>query len=237
MGTGFSVISVPQVALFAEVVGLPNMFLQAYISFILCILIVNIIMVRIPPISRKADSYLFTGEARQELYWSEPKQSHFKLAFDLAVTKANTVSETLPFVSGMKTVGEIWFTLIPQVLVLGTGAMLLVDYTPVTQWLSYPFAYLLNVLQIPAAAEAAPAMIIGFFDSFLPVIVGGGIEAASTRLVILLVSMVQVVFMTTLGPVLLKSKIPINFLELLIIFLLRTIIVLPLAAGLAHILW
>lgn len=236
MGTGFSVISVPQVALFTEVIGMPDMFVQVYILFIISILLINVIMARIPPISLKADKYLCEKREDIGVKLGVSENGYFKQAVNLAVAKANAESGAAPFVSGIKTVGDIWFTLIPQVLILGTGAMILVDYTPVTQWLSYPFIFILNVLQIPEAVEAAPTMIIGFCDIFLPVIAGARIHSEITRFVILMVAMLQVVFITTLGPVLVKSKIPISYSDLLVIFLLRTLIALPVATGLAYML-
>ncbi|MDD2586775.1 MAG: nucleoside recognition domain-containing protein [Syntrophomonadaceae bacterium] len=235
MGTGFSVISVPQVALFTEIMGLSNMFLQVYIIFILSILLINFIMVRIPPISTKPDA--FVVDRQESVTWSDNEVGYFKKALNCAVTKANSEIGMGPFVEGIKMIGDIWFTLIPQVIVLGVAGILLVDYTPLTQWLSYPFIILLSFLQVPETAAAAPAMIIGFVDPFLTVIVGGRIGPEVTRFVILIISMVQVVFITTIAPILLKSKVPISFLDLVVIFLERTLIALPLAALLAHIIF
>jgi nucleoside recognition membrane protein YjiH len=77
-------------------------------------------------------------------------------------------------------------------------------------------------------------MIVGFADMFLPVVVGRGGESESTRFVIAVLSLAQLIYMSEIGILLLKSKIPISFVELFIIFLQRAIITLPVAALMAH---
>ncbi len=48
--------------------------------------------------------------------------------------------------------------------------------------------------------------------------------------------MVQLIFMTEIGAILLKSPMPVNLLDLVIIFLERTLIALPMAIALAYVL-
>ena len=74
---------------------------------------------------------------------------------------------------------------------------------------------------------------------FLPVILADGVITSElTLFVIATVSVVQLIFMSEVGGLLLGSKIPVNFLDLVVIFLLRTLIALPIVAGIgtSHIL-
>lgn len=119
-------------------------------------------------------------------------------------------------------------------MALGTIALVVAEYTPVFNVLAYPIVPLLELLQIPQAAAAAPAMIVGFADMFLPAVVGSGIESELTRFVIAAMSLTQLIYMSEIGILLIKSKIPISFLDLFIIFIQRTIITLPIVALLAH---
>ncbi len=97
---------------------------------------------------------------------------------------------------------------------------------------------ILSVLGIPEAADAAQLMVVGFTDMFLPVILAEGlITSELTLFVVATISVVQLIFMAEVGGLLLGSKIPVNFLDLVIIFLLRTIIALPIVAGVAHLLF
>ncbi len=122
-------------------------------------------------------------------------------------------------------------------MALGTMALVLAEYTPIFKYLSYPFVPFLQLLQIPEAQAAAPAMIVGFADMFLPAVIGSGIESELTRFVIGVMSLTQLIYMSEIGILLLKSKIPLTFLQLFIIFLQRTIITLPIAAAMAHFLF
>ena len=55
---------------------------------------------------------------------------------------------------------------------------------------------------------------------FLPAILAGGIESEMTRFIIASVSVTQLIYMSEVGGLLLGSKIPVNFKDLVIIFLL-----------------
>ena len=58
-----------------------------------------------------------------------------------------------------------------------------------------------------------------------------------TRFVIAAMSVTQLIYMSEVGALLLGSKIPVNILELFIIFILRTLITLPVIAGVAHLIF
>ncbi len=119
----------------------------------------------------------------------------------------------------------VWFA--PTSDGLGTIALIIAEFTPVFHILAYPFVPLLEWANIPEASEAAPAMIVGFADMFLPAVIGSGIESELTRFVIASLSMTQLIYISEVGILILRSKIPISFLDMVIIFLQRTIITLP----------
>ena len=50
-------------------------------------------------------------------------------------------------------------------------------------------------------------------------------------------SVTQLIYMSEVGALLLGSKIPVTLLDLLLIFLLRTLVTLPVIAGVAHLLF
>jgi nucleoside recognition membrane protein YjiH len=77
-------------------------------------------------------------------------------------------------------------------------------------------------------------MLVGFFEMFLPAAIGQDIESELTRFVIAAVSLTQLIYMSEVGVLLLRSPIPLNFWNLVQIFLLRTLVALPLAATVAH---
>lgn len=90
------------------------------------------------------------------------------------------------------------------------------------------------MLQIPEAHEASQTILIGFADMFLPSILIEGVQNDVTRFVIGALSISQLVYLSEVGGVILGSKIPVNISKLFMIFLIRTIITLPIIALLAH---
>ena len=142
------------------------------------------------------------------------------------------------FTDGMRNVLDMWIGVAPVVMAFGTVALVLAEYTGVFTFLGKPFEPILSILGIPEAAEAAQMMVVGFADMFLPVILAEGVITSQiTLFTIATISVVQLIYMSEVGGLILGTKIPINFLDLIIIFLLRTLIALPIVAGVAHLLF
>ena len=93
---------------------------------------------------------------------------------------------------------------------------------------------LLNLMQLDEAQAAAPLMLIGFTDMYLPALVGVNIESELTRFVVATVSVTQLIYMSEVGALIIKSKIPLGFVNVAQIFLLRTLISFPIAVLMGH---
>nr|WP_027964899.1 YjiH family protein [Halalkalibacillus halophilus] len=237
VATNFSIASIAFSLIIARFLNIDHMFIQFYFSVVVTGVIAAIICPRIPPLSLKKDTYYEpVGKQIDEVV--PEGVSSFQWGIRKAVEKADQVkSYTSVIKGGVKNVIDIWFALIPLVMALGTVALVIAELTPIFNVLSYPFVPLLQLLQIPEAQAAAPAMLVGFADMFLPAVVGSGIESELTRFVIGVMSLSQLIYMSEIGILLIKSKIPVSFAQLFIIFLQRTIITLPIAALMAHLLF
>jgi nucleoside recognition membrane protein YjiH len=234
VATNFSIASIAFSLVIAKFIKIDDMFVEFYFTVVVAGIIAAIICPRIPPLSLKKDTY-YEPVGKQIDEFVPSGVSSFRWAIEKAVEKAEQVKSIRQVViKGMYNVVDIWFGLIPLVMALGTVALIVAEYTPIFNYLSYPFVPFLNLLQLPEAEAAAPAMIVGFADMFLPAVIGSGIESEITRFVIAVLSLTQLIYMSEIGILLLKSKIPISFVELFIIFLQRTIITLPVAALMAH---
>ncbi len=237
VATNFSIASIAFSLVIAKFLKIDHMFVQFYFTVIVTGIIAAIICPRIPPLSLKKDTYYEpVGKQIDEVV--PEGVSSFRWGVEQAVEKASQVKSYRSVVkSGILNVVDIWFALIPLVMALGTMALVMAEYTPIFKYLSYPFVPFLQLLQIPEAQAAAPAMIVGFADMFLPAVIGSGIESELTRFVIGVMSLTQLIYMSEIGILLLKSKIPLTFVQLFLIFLQRTIITLPVAAAMAHFLF
>ncbi|WP_342513303.1 YjiH family protein [Sporosarcina sp. FSL K6-1522] len=239
IGTTFSVVSITFSLVIIDTVGMSAYFLPFYGTVLLTGLILAFVMPRIYPLAGKQEEYIdgrpFTGDDEKlpEGY------NVFSHGLEKALETANKNRSLGKVVSeGMKNVFDMWIGVAPVVMAFGTVALVLAEYTSLFTILGKPFEPILSVLGIPEAQAAAQTMVVGFADMFLPVILAdGAITSELTLFVIATISVVQLIYMSEVGGLLLGSKIPINILDLLIIFLLRTLIALPIVAGVAHLLF
>ena len=130
---------------------------------------------------------------------------------------------------------------LPQVLTMlsaiGVSAMILAEYTPVFTWLGYAFQPLLSLLAVPNSADIAASMPIGIAEMFLPVLIIQskiGILSEQARAFVCIVSMVQIIFFSETATVMMATKSPIKFREIIICFIERTFLAIPLAALCIH---
>lgn len=228
IGTTFSAVSITFCLVVIETVGLGNMFLPFYLTVSGAGVVAALIMPRIPPLSRKKNIYYNDTPADvSELIpdGETPFSWGVKLAEERAA-KNTKVSHF--FVEGFKNVLDMWVGVLPVVLAVGTVALMLAEYTPLLQYLGVPFRPLLDWMGVPEAKAASETMMVGFADMFIPSILAAGtITSPMTRFIVAALSVTQLIYMAEVGGLLLGSKIPVSFVNLVVIFIERTLITLP----------
>lgn len=235
IATNFSVASIAFSLLIAGFIGLDHMFVQMYFTVVVAGVIAAIIMPRIPPLSWKPDEYYPPVGKRIEEPDRAPGVGVFTASLAAATGRARTAPGPKSLARDvMLSIGDIFFGLLPLVMAIGTAALALAEHTPVFIWISYPMVPVLELLRLPEAAAAAPATLVGFADMFLPAVLLTSVESELTRFVIGCLSLTQLIYMSEIGVLILKSKIPLSFAELVVIFGLRTVITLPIIALMAH---
>jgi nucleoside recognition membrane protein YjiH len=237
IGTTFSVVSITFTIVIISYLKLDAYFGPFYLTIVLAGLACAFISPRIPPLSRKSDTY--NGGGIEKINESVPHDvSPLKWGVQNAVQqakKSQNYSKVLK--GGMQNVLDMWLGVLPVVMAIGTIALIIAEYTPAFKILGAPFIPILEFLQVPEASEAAQTMVVGFADMFLPAIIGSGIESELTRFVIGCISVSQLIYMSEVGGLLLGSKIPVSFLDLIVIFLQRTFISLPIIVLMAHLIF
>jgi nucleoside recognition membrane protein YjiH len=236
IGTTFSVVSITFTIVIISYLKLDNYFAPFYLTIVLAGLACAFISPRIPPLSKKPDTYYGDKEAIDEVV--PTNVSAFKWGLTNAVKQAKKNRNYANMLkSGMQNVFDMWLGVLPIVMAIGTIALIIAEYTPVFKILGAPFIPILEFMQIPEANEAAQTMVVGFADMFLPAIIGSGIESDMTRFVIGCISISQLIYMSEVGGLLLGSKLPVSFIDLVVIFLQRTIISLPIIVLMAHLIF
>ena len=123
---------------------------------------------------------------------------------------------------------NIVFTLVPVTMCIGTLACCLSAYTPLFQWISLPFRWYFQLFGLEEAAASAPGAVVGLVDMFIPAMICSGIISVRTRFIVCILSLVQIIYLTEVGSIMLNSKMPITLTDLIIIFLEKTVIAIPL---------
>jgi len=244
VATCFSAVSVGYALLVMETAGIGEHFVVTYfVSFFLAFVIAAIIS-RIPPISRKKDEF-YNGRVQTEEEKQEAKlkfgPSMFTTGIDRASKRAFT-SGNLPkrVIDSIKNA----FPVLPKVITLlcsiGILGMVAAKYTPIFDWIGYIFYPVVAILGVPDAQIAAAAIPAGITEMFIPVLIIADRVAElhiQTRFFITVVSMVQIIFLAESVVVIMTTGIPVKFKELMIVFLERTFIAMPLAAVFMHLLF
>ncbi len=234
IATNFSIVSIPFSLVVATVAGIEHLFIPWYGFIILACLIAAFITPRLPPLSRKADTYIATARTEEPIEHDDGR-SLMSESWQAAMARAQDAPGLRGFfAAGFKNLAFFLFSVITAAMALATVATLLVFHTPVFEWLGYPFITLLELAQLPDAAAAATALFAGFLDQYMPALAAADIESEVTSFVLAGLSVAQLIFMSETGVIILRSSLPITFAELVVIFLLRTAIVLPVLIVGAH---
>lgn len=240
ISSSFSLNSVGYCAFLIGYVGLLEDFGMIFLLYCLVTYAVAAIVCRIPPISKYPDVYsdgsVQTTEMRKENLHLNLAQ--VKKGFSNALIKADGSPNLVPemakgFIDGCL----ITLKVIPMVITIGIAGLAISEFTPIIKILSIPFTPFISMLGIPDASIATQAILVGGIDLFLPSILISGSQYAGTRFFVLMVSLVQVLYITeTMLPIIFFG-IPAKLKDILTLWVLRTLIAIPIVAVLTHILY
>lgn len=235
MGTTFNVVSLTFTIVILGYLSIEHMFAPFYLTVVIAGFVAAVIMPRIPPLSRISDEPAAGARPRPQ-----PRSEHGTLlgrAWRNALERSSSARIWEIGRHGLSNVLEMWLSIIPVIMAVGTVAVLIAEHTPLFTWLGLPFIPLLELLQVPEAQAASTTMLIGFADMLLPAVLGAQIEAEMTRFIIGALSITQLIFMSEVGGLLLATEIPVKFRHLVAVFLLRTLISLPIIVACAHVVY
>ena len=234
IATNFSVVSIPFVFLTAQVAGIPEQFFPLYGSMILVCVICALLTPWLPPLRSVPDEYYpLSGKQIQE---SVPEgRSRLSWAWERAqATSARAASPVASMRRGVVATAEIFLTMMPASMSIEFLALVAYEHTPILRWLTWPLIPVLDLLQVPEAVAAAPGLIVGLADQFVPAIIAGTLTAPVAKFVLAGLSLTQLIFFAESAILITRSAIPLSVPQLVLIFAIRTVIALPLLALLAH---
>ena len=234
VATSFSVISIGYVGVLCSMVGIDKYYATILVASLILVVILGAITVRIPPISKipavYADGSVQTEEQRR------PRK--YDNRFHEAVKAATACSDTLNFqtvvqglFNALKFAQKIVGFAIPIVII----ALSIVYYTPFFDLIGKPIAPVLDLLGIPGAKEIAPSTVIGLIEITLPTVTASAFDLpAASYFFVILLSTVQIIFLTECVNAILASHFKATLPKLLLVFVIRTVIAIPLVALVTH---
>lgn len=234
IATNFSVVSIPFVFLTVQVAGIPEYFFPLYGTMIAVCLVCALVTPRLPPLSGVAEDYF--GSVGKQLSEDVPEGS---TRLSWALERAQAVAAVAPgpgesLRRGLVTTAELFLTMMPAAMTIEFVALATYEHTTILQWLTWPLVSVLELLQIPEAVAVAPGLLVGLFDQFVPAIIAGSIDAPIAQFLLAGLSVTQLIFFAESAILITRSAIPLSVPQLVLIFVIRTIIAVPLLSLVAH---
>lgn len=240
IATTFSLVGIGYIYVMADFVGMPEMYFQLLFSTYVVSVIMAIILPRVWPLSslpntyydKTTDSVSDKGNIRED-FIPDGYTLH-QWAVKTAVDRAQTSNLGTVWKTGFETLLTIYMSTLPLVMAWGTIVLIIATYTPVFNWLGYPFYLLLQLVKMPEAYETAPAFVLGFADQFLSAVIGSARTARTAKFMCAGISITGLVYMTEVGVLILDSKMPVSFRDLFIVYVERAILTVFLLAPFAY---
>lgn len=235
ISTNFSLVSIPFCFVIAKLINVESHFTIWYVIICITGVLLAMITPRIWPLCKVPDSY--DEIAGKQINEQTPDGiGRLTWALNLAGKRAKKSSLKGVLENGIDIYLSLFLDLIPLVMAWGTVVLILVEYTSIFQFAAIPIGYLMQALGIENAMNLAPSMLVGFGDMYIPPLMLAGEPVLKTRFILGAVSLIQIIYMTEVGAIILKSRIPTNVGQLFIIFIERTILALPIVTLLAQLL-
>ena len=230
IATGFSTVSATFMVIVARTLDLMGHWNLFFWSTLIITFVVTAISAHLPPISRESEAYYNNQEGQKE---SKVKGNYMKAAYDEA-KKQSYQSLTL-----FKNIGlnlkdgvEMTMAILPSILSIGFLGLILTNFTPIIDWLSYifyPFIYIFPIDDKPLLAKAS---MISIIEMFLPslLVVKAAIEV---KFVVAITSISAIIFFSALIPCILATDIKIPIWKLVVIWFIRVALTLLIAIPLS----
>lgn len=234
--TSVSSCSIGAFAFLSAIAGVGEYFSTIVLTALFLVFFMFAIMVRIPILSWKKDVYIDGTEQTAEM--RKPTRYNAD-TIPSALNDGLDRSENVSFhVFGLALCGGLKFAqkVSAYVVALSVIVLTIANYTPIISFIGEPLVPILNLLGVPDAAAIAPGILLGVFALSLPATLAGaaGVTSAAAFFVVILSSM-QVIFFTESANAMMDSEMPLSFIDLIVTFLIRTVILIPVCAIIMHI--
>ncbi|WP_426007988.1 YjiH family protein [Aeromonas salmonicida] len=223
IATGFSTVSAAFMIIVAKTLNLMEHWNFYFWSTLVITFVITAILARVPPISSMAHH----GETDEPL---PAGKNRWQAALASGLTQSSMAQPVLRQLQNNLKDGLLMAAaVVPTILSVGLLGLLLAQHTPLFDllgWLLWPLTWL---LELGEPLETARALSAGLAEMFLPAILLKDADLL-VRYVTAVVSVSSVLFFSASIPCILATRIPVSVGQLVVIWLLRTLLGIVLAA-------
>ena len=235
IATGFSTVSATFMIVVAKTLSLTSYWNSYFWSTLFVTFLVTAITVRLPPLSTFNNSKAVDDINFEAI--NSKRGALFSSAWQEALIVARSAGPIAPMLRENLVEGlQMAMRVVPSILSIGMIGLLVAKYTPIFDILGiviYPVVWL---TQLPNPAEISSALSSGLAEMFLPAIQSADMPGAA-RFTVGVVSVSSILFFSASIPCVLATEIPITIWQMIIIWLERTILSVPVAAALGYVIF
>lgn len=233
--SGFELLSISFCSMIASMLGIESLFGPFYATIALAGLVCALILPRIRPINAIPDEYC-EGVDKQIDEAMPDGVGAFEWGCVQAIQRAADAPSVLRLLGkGALNALSLMVSTLPSVMAFGTVALVVATYTDLFDYLGVPLGLYLSLFDIPNAMEVGSTILVGFADQFVPVILASAAEPVGVRFLIGCLSILQILYMTDIGALILTSKVPFKFWQIFVVYLERIVISIPVVVLCGHI--
>ncbi|MEL0537916.1 YjiH family protein [Staphylococcus debuckii] len=226
IATGFSTVSATFMVIVANTLDLMAHWNLFFWSTLVITFAVTAISAHLPPIRNESEEYYEGQEGDKEV---EVNGSRFKAAYDEAKRQSH---DSLPLLKNIwlnvKDGLEMTMAILPSILSIGFVGLLLANFTPIIDWLSYIFYPFIYLFPIDDKALLAKASAISIIEMFLPSLIAVKATMA-VKFVTAITSISAIIFFSALVPCIMATDIKIPVWKLVLIWFIRVALTLLIA--------
>ncbi|GAB2736593.1 YjiH family protein [Salinifilum aidingensis] len=234
IATGFSTVSATFMVVVASTLDLMSSWNTYFWTSLGVTFLVTAVTVRIWPLSKIGEDH-FPGSTPQPerssrgqrlaRAWGEARRTVAE-APSLGRNVARTAKDGLLMA----------MAILPSILSVGLLGLVLATYTPVFDWLGYLFYPFAWILQAPEPLLTSKASAVGIAEMFLPALLAAE-AAATTKFIVAVVSVSQVIFFSAQVPCVVATEIPISVPRMVVIWFERVVLTLVFVTPVALLLY
>lgn len=234
IASSFSIVGIAFATLVAEQLNLANHFFIFYGTIILITLIIAFIFARVNFFHFK-DTYYDENHVQPP---AENATFSEALAKGINVCSHANVKEII--LTACRQIVLTYIVFVPTIMCVGTIGLIIATYSDIFQIISLPFVNILEFFGFGESSQAmAPGLFIGFIDMYLPTLFvsdPGLVISSAAKFFIGVLSFSQLVFLSETGMIFLNTKIGFKFFDIVKLFLIRTILSIPILLVITYLL-